>query len=97
MSVIWCLNTMVIYIDTFRKKWSSWIFPHWAHLIDMLSRSRINLSRNEESLDLQTPHNRSREKVTRTHTEKDQDEMAALKTIHPRCNTRREMKRQRRT
>jgi hypothetical protein len=33
-------------------------------LIDMLSRLRKNLSRRGESLDLQTPHNRSREKAT---------------------------------
>jgi hypothetical protein len=56
LSIIWCSNTMVVCIDTFKHKWSSWTSPHWARLIDTLSRSSINLSRNDESLDLQTPH-----------------------------------------
>jgi hypothetical protein len=37
----------------------------------MLSRSSINLSRRGESLDLQTPHNRSREKAAPTHKTRD--------------------------
>jgi hypothetical protein len=56
-----------------------------------------NFKKNDESLDLQTPHNRSRAKETPTHTSRDQVEMATLKKIHPRCNTRREMRRQIRT
>jgi hypothetical protein len=61
---------MVVFIDTFKHKWSLWTSPHWARLIDTLSRSRKNLSRKGESLDLQTPHSRSREKVAPTHTRK---------------------------
>jgi hypothetical protein len=56
------------YIQT---KWSFWTSPHWVRLIDTLSRSSRNLSRKGESLDLQTPHSRSREKVAPTHTARD--------------------------
>lgn len=97
LSVIWCSNTMTVCIDTFKHKWSSWTSPHWAWLIDTLSRLRKNLSRNDESLDLQTPHNQSREKETPTHTTRDQVNMATLRTIYPSHNTRREMRRRRRT
>jgi hypothetical protein len=44
LSIIWCLNTMVVCIDTFKQKWSSWTSPHWARLINTLSRSSRNLS-----------------------------------------------------
>jgi hypothetical protein len=54
--IIWCSNTVVVFIYTFKQKWSSWTLPHWARLIDMLSILRKHLSRNDESLDLQTPH-----------------------------------------
>jgi hypothetical protein len=93
LSVIWCLNTMIVCIDTFKQKWISWTSPHWARLIDMLSRSSINLRRNNESLDLQIPHNRSREKSTPTHKARDQVEMFSLKTICPSLNTRRATRR----
>jgi hypothetical protein len=39
LSIIWCSNTMVVFIDTFKQKWSSWTSPHWARLIDTLSIS----------------------------------------------------------
>jgi hypothetical protein len=68
---IWCLNTMVFCIDTFKQKWILWKSPHWARLIDMLSRSRKNLRRRGESLDLQTPHSRSRENETPNHIARD--------------------------
>jgi hypothetical protein len=97
MSVIWCSNTTVVCIDTFKQKWIYWTSPHWAKLIDTLSRSSKNLSRNSESLDLKTPHSRSREKATPTHTSGDQVMMVSLRTIHPSCNTRRAMRRRRRT
>jgi hypothetical protein len=97
LSIIWCSNTVVVCIDTFKQKWSSWTLPHWARLIDTLSRSSRNLSRNDESLDLQTPHSRSREKAAPTHTTRDQVEMVTLRTTSPSCNTRREMRRRRRT
>jgi hypothetical protein len=45
LSVIWCSNTVVVFIDTFKHKWSSWTSPLWARLIDTLSRSSRNLSR----------------------------------------------------
>jgi hypothetical protein len=97
LSDIWCSNTAVVCIDTFRQKWSSWTLPLWARLIDTLSRSRKNLSRNDESLDLQTPHSRSREKVAPIHKARDQVEMATLRTTSPSCDTRRAMRRRRRT
>jgi hypothetical protein len=93
LSVIWCSNTMVVCIDTFKQKWSFWTSPHWARLIDTLSRSSRNLSRKGESLDLQTPHSRSREKAAPTHTTRDQVEMISLRTTSPSRNTRREMRR----
>jgi hypothetical protein len=36
LSIIWCSNTVVVCIDTFKQKWSSWTSPHWAWLIDTL-------------------------------------------------------------
>jgi hypothetical protein len=97
LSIIWCSNTVTIFIYTFKQKWSSWTSPHWAWLIDTLSISSINLSRNNESFDIQTPHNRSTTKETPNHTTRDQVEMASLRTIYPRRNTRRETRRQTRT
>jgi hypothetical protein len=76
LSDIWCSNTMIVCIDTSNNKWSFLTLPHWVQLIDMLSRSSKNLSRRGESLDLQTPHSRSREKVAPTHTTKDIEKMA---------------------
>jgi hypothetical protein len=76
LSDIWCSNTMGVYIDTFKQKWSFWTSHHWVQLIDMLSRSSINLSRRGESLDLQTPHNRSREKVTPNPKTRERENMA---------------------
>jgi hypothetical protein len=63
----------------------------------MLSRSSINLSRRGESLDLQTPHSRSREKVAPTHKTRDRENMATLRTTSPSHNPRRVMRSQRRT
>jgi hypothetical protein len=88
---------VVVCIDTFKQKWSFWTSPHWARLIDTLSRSSRNLSRKGESLDLQTPHSRSREKAAPTHTTRDQVEMVSLRTTSPSHNTRRAMRRRRRT
>jgi hypothetical protein len=49
----------------------------------MLSRSSRNLSRRGESLDLQTPHSRSREKVAPTHKTRDRENMVTLRTTSP--------------
>jgi hypothetical protein len=97
LSIIWCSNTMVFFIDTFKQKWISQTSLHWAQLIDTLSRSSRNLRRNDESLDLKTPHNRSKEKALPTHTARDQVEMVTLRKTSPSNNIRREMRRQRRT
>jgi hypothetical protein len=93
LSDIWCSNTMVVCIDTFKQKWSFWTSPHLVWLIDTLSRSSRNLSRRGESLDLQTPHNRSRAKAAPTHTARDRANMATLRTTSPSHNARREMRR----
>jgi hypothetical protein len=93
LSVIWYSNIAVVCIDTFKQKWSSWTSPHWARIIDTLSRSSKNLSRNSESLDMQTPHSRSREKDAPTHTARYQLEMATLGTTIPSRSTRRTMRR----
>jgi hypothetical protein len=45
----------------------------------------------------QTPHSRSREKASTTHKARDQVRMVTLRTTNPSHNTRREMRRQRRT
>jgi hypothetical protein len=63
----------------------------------MLSILSRNLSRRGESLDLQTPHSRSREKATPTHIARDREKMATLRTTSPSHNTRREIRRRRRT
>jgi hypothetical protein len=57
----------------------------------------MNLSRNDVSLDIQTPHSQSREKETPTHTTGDEFTMVSLSTIFPSHNTIREMRIQRRT
>jgi hypothetical protein len=93
LSIIWFSNTMVVCIYTFKQKWISWISPHWAWLIDTLSRSSRNLRRNGKSLDLPTPHNRSREKETPTHIARDQVDMVSLGKTHPSRNTRRSTRR----
>jgi hypothetical protein len=50
----------------------------------MLSKLSRNLNRRSESLDLQIPHSRSREKVGPTHITKDRSRMDPLrKMIHP--------------
>jgi hypothetical protein len=96
LSVIWWSNTVIVCIDTFKHKLSSWTSPLLAQVIDTLSRSSKKLSKNDESLDLQTPHRRSREKATPTHTTRDQVKMATLRTTSPSRDTRREMRRRRR-
>jgi hypothetical protein len=48
-------NTTIFWIDTFKQKWIFCTSHHWVRIIDMLSRSSINLRRIGESLDLQTP------------------------------------------
>jgi hypothetical protein len=48
----------------------------------MFSRSSRNLSRRGESLDLQTPHCRSKAKVTPTHIKRDRENMATLRDNH---------------
>jgi hypothetical protein len=68
---IWFLNTTVVFIDTFKQKWSFWTSPDWVWLIDTLSISSRNLSIRGKSLDLKNPHNQRKEKVALTHTTRD--------------------------
>jgi hypothetical protein len=63
----------------------------------MLSRSRKILGRRGASLDLQTPHSRSREKETPIRMERDRENMDTLGTTSPSHNRRRVMKIRRRT
>jgi hypothetical protein len=86
---------MVVFIDTLKEKWSFCTSQHWVRLIDMLSRSSINLSKRGKSLDLQTPHSRSREKEAPTHTKRDREKMVSLRKTILRHNTRRVMRSQR--
>jgi hypothetical protein len=58
----------------------------------MLSRSRKILGRRGASLDLQTPHSRSREKETPIRMERDRENMDTLGTTSPSHNRRRVMK-----
>jgi hypothetical protein len=97
LSDIWCSSNATVCIDTFKQKWSFWTSPHWVQLINVLSRSSINLSIRGESLDLQIPHNRRREKEPPTHTTRYKSKMATLRTTIPSCNRRRAMRRRRRT
>jgi hypothetical protein len=97
LSDIWCLNTAVVCIDTLKNKWIFWTSHHCVWLIDMLSRSSKNLSRRGKSLDLQTPHSRSRAKVAPTHTTRNREKMATLRKTSPSHNTRRVMRSRRRT
>jgi hypothetical protein len=97
LSVILCSNTVVVFIDTFKHKWIFCTSPHWARLIDTLSRLSKKLSRRGERFDLKTPHSRSREKETPIHTVRDRDEMASLRTTITSHNKISEMRRQLRT
>jgi hypothetical protein len=63
----------------------------------MLSRSRKNLGRRGASLDLQTPHSRSRENETPIRMERDRENIDTLGTTSPSHNRRRVMKIRRRT
>jgi hypothetical protein len=83
---------MTVFIYTFKQKWIFWTSPHWAHIIDMRSRSSRILRRKGDILDLQNPHRQRREKVAPTHTIRDQVEMFTLRTTIPSHNTRRAMK-----
>ena len=53
LSCIWYSNTAVAYIDTSRKRWSSWTSPHSAQHTDTLSKSSRSSNRRSETLDLQ--------------------------------------------
>jgi hypothetical protein len=90
---IWCSNTVVFCIDTFKQKWIFWTSPHWVRLIDMFSRSSRYLSRRGKSLDLQTPHIRIKAKESLAHIPRDKENMATLRTTSPSRNTTREMRR----
>jgi hypothetical protein len=57
----------------------------------------INLSRRGESSDMKTPHSRSRENETLTHTTRYKKNMFTLRTTSPSHNTRRVMRSRRRT
>jgi hypothetical protein len=74
-----------------------WKYHHWESFIDMFSQSSINLNRRSESLDLQIPHSRSREKVAPTHRKKDGTRMEPLKKRSPSHKQIRVMKRRRKT
>ena len=89
MSDKWCSNTTIVCIDRFKHKWSFWTSPHSVWLIDTLTRSRRNLSKRGESLDLQIPHSRSKAKEVPTYQTRDRAKMATLRTTSPGRNTRR--------
>jgi hypothetical protein len=91
---IWCSSTMVVYIDTSRHKWIFWTFHPWAWPIDMLSKSSRSLNRRRDSLGLQTPHSRSREKVAPTRRTKGRERMDSLRKTIPNHKQRRTMGRQ---
>jgi hypothetical protein len=56
-----------------------------------------NLRKRGESLDLKTPHKRSREKVAPTHKKRDIENMASLRKTSPSRNPIRVMRIRRRT
>jgi hypothetical protein len=56
LSDIWCLSIVVVYIDTYRPKWSFWTSLPWAWPIDMPSKSTKRLNKRCENLGLGTPH-----------------------------------------
>ena len=53
LSCIWYSNTAAAYVDTSRKRWSSWISPHSAQHTNTLSKSSRSSNRRSETLDLQ--------------------------------------------
>ena len=67
LSDIWFWNTVGLYTDTSRLKWIFWTSHHSVLLIDMLLKSRKNLStRTNGSLGLQICKNQSMTKTTLT-------------------------------
>jgi hypothetical protein len=93
LSDIWCSSTMVVCIDTSRKKWSFWTSHPWVRPIDMSSKSSRSLNKRCDSLGLGTPHNRSREREAPTHRTKGRENMDNLRTTSLSHKQRRTMER----
>jgi hypothetical protein len=92
-----CSSTMVVCIDTSRHKWIFWPSFPWVWPIDMLSKSSRILNKINDSLDLVTPHNRSRERVAPTHKTKGKEKMESLRMTILSRKQRRTMETQRKT
>jgi hypothetical protein len=75
----------VVYAGTSKERWISWTSPHWEPLIDMFSKSRINLrSGISRSLGLQIFHNISMVKVDLiTYRKRDGAGRSNLETTNP--------------
>jgi hypothetical protein len=97
LSEIWCSSTMAVCIDTSRHKWSFWTFHPWERPIDMLSKLSRSLNIRCDSLGLQTPHSRSREKAAPTRRTKTRARVDSLRKTIPNRKQRRAMGRQRKT
>jgi hypothetical protein len=91
------LSIMTISIDTSIHKWSFWTSRPWERAIDMMSKASIRLNKRHDSLGLQTPHSRSKEKVAPTCRTKGKARMNNLKTTSLNRKQRRTMGRQRKT
>jgi len=96
LSDIWCSSTTMVCIDTSKHKCNFWTSHPWAWPIDMLSKSSRSLNKRCQSLGLETPHNRSMERVAPTRRINDRAKMGNLMKTNPSSKQRRTMERQRR-
>jgi hypothetical protein len=97
LSDIWCSSTTMVCTHTSRQKWNFWKFRPWARPIDILSKSSRSLNKRHDSLGLQTPRSKIREKVAPTHRTKGRARMDSLRITSPNHEKRRTMRRQRKT
>jgi hypothetical protein len=67
LSDIWCSSTVVVGRYTYRQKWIFWTSNPWARPIDMPSKSSRSLNKRCGSLGQETPHKRSKERVSLTY------------------------------
>ena len=90
---IWCWSNEVVYIDTFRRKWSSLTSPRLVRHIGMLPKLSKNSNRKSETLDLRI---RSKGKVPPNRRTKDTAKAWRLKKNCQRRNQRETLQNRRR-
>jgi hypothetical protein len=94
-SDIWCSSIMMLCIYTSRLKWNFCTSHPCAWPTDMLSKLSRSSNKKHDNLGLETPQNKSQERVATTHRIKDREKMDSIRTTSPICKQRRTLERQR--